>query len=144
MDFHNDLEGGCDRAIDWYRARWEIELFFNVLKNGCKVEALQLSQMGRVEGALVLYMIVAWRIARPMRLGRTCLDLDASLFFHADEIKGAYLLAKKARPASAPTQNHMIRLFASSGGFLGRKGDGEPGAKTLWIGLRRTVESAVL
>jgi hypothetical protein len=25
--------------IDWYRARWEIELFFHVLKNGCRVEA---------------------------------------------------------------------------------------------------------
>ena len=29
--------------IDWYRARWEIEMFFHVLKNGCRVEALQLA-----------------------------------------------------------------------------------------------------
>ena len=28
--------------IDWYRARWEIEMLFNVFKNGCKVEELQL------------------------------------------------------------------------------------------------------
>ena len=27
--------------IDWYRARWEIEMLFHVLKNGCRVEALQ-------------------------------------------------------------------------------------------------------
>jgi hypothetical protein len=128
--------------IDWYRARWEIELFFNVLKTGCKVEALQLSQIDRLERALVLYMIVAWRIGRLMRLGRTCPDLDASLFFHPDEIRGAYLLAKKARPASAPTLNQMIRLIASLGGFLGRKSDGEPGAKTLWIGLQRTIDAA--
>lgn len=25
--------------IDWYRARWEIEMFFHVLKTGCKVQA---------------------------------------------------------------------------------------------------------
>lgn len=81
-------------------------------------------------------------IARLMRLGRTCPDLEASLFFDADEIRGAYLLAKKARPASPPTLNQMIRLIASLGGFLGRKGDGEPGAKTLWIGLQRTVDAA--
>jgi len=98
--------------------------------------------MDRVERALVLYMIVAWRIARLMRLGRTCPDLEASLFFHADGIKGAYLLAKKACPASAPTLNQMIRLIASLGGFLGRKGDGEPGAKTLWLGLQRTIDAA--
>ena len=46
-----------------------------------------------------------------MRLGRNCPDLETPLFFHADEIKGAYLLAKKARPASAPTLNQMIRLI---------------------------------
>ena len=31
--------------IEWYRARWEIELFFLVFKEGCRVEALQLSIM---------------------------------------------------------------------------------------------------
>jgi len=113
-----------------------------VLKNGCKVEALQLAQMDRVERALVLYMVVAWRIARLMRLGRTCPELDAALFFEADEIRGAYLLAKKARPTTPITLNQIIRLIASLGGFLGRKGDGEPGAKTLWIGMQRTMDAA--
>jgi hypothetical protein len=114
----------------------------HVLKNGCKVEALQLAQMDRVERALVLYMVVAWRIARLMRLGRTCPELDAALFFEADEIRGAYLLAKKARPTTPITLNQIIRLIASLGGFLGRKGDGEPGAKTLWIGMQRTMDAA--
>ncbi|WP_198973084.1 IS4 family transposase, partial [Xylophilus sp. ASV27] len=30
------------QLIDWYRARWEIELFFLILKQGCRIEALQL------------------------------------------------------------------------------------------------------
>ena len=34
------------RMIDWYRARWEIEMFFHVLKNGCRIEALQLREIG--------------------------------------------------------------------------------------------------
>ncbi|QRQ83739.1 IS4 family transposase [Cupriavidus oxalaticus] len=128
--------------IDWYRARWEIELFFHVLKNACKVEALQLSQMDRVERALVLYMVISWRIARLMRLGRTCPDLDASLFFDADEIRGTYLLSKKPRPQTPPTLNQMIRLIASLGGFLGRRGDGEPGVKTIWLGLQQVMVAA--
>lgn len=33
----------------------------------------------------------------------------------------------------------VIRLIAQLGGFLGRKGDGEPEAKTLWLGLRVAV-----
>jgi hypothetical protein len=28
-------------------------------------------------------------------------------------------------------------MVASLGGFLGRKGDGEPGTKSLWLGLQR-------
>jgi hypothetical protein len=36
----------------------------------------------------------------------------------------------------------VIRLIARFGGFLGRKGDGEPGAKTLWIGLQRVTDFA--
>jgi hypothetical protein len=71
--------------IDGYRARWEIELFFNILKNGCRVEALPLSTMERLERALALFMVVAWRIARLMRLGRTCPDLGAELLFDRDE-----------------------------------------------------------
>ena len=35
------------QLIDWYRARCEVELFFHVLKNGCQVEALQLTSMAR-------------------------------------------------------------------------------------------------
>lgn len=126
--------------IDWYRARWEIEMLFDVLKNGCRVEALQLSTMERVECALALYLIVAWRIAHLMRMGRVCPDMDARLLFELEEVQAAYLLANKPLPKSAPRLNDVIRLIAGLGGFLGRKSDGEPGAKTLWIGLQRLVD----
>ena len=43
--------------IKWYRCRWEIEIFFNVLKNGCRVEALQLGCVGKIELALAVYLV---------------------------------------------------------------------------------------
>ena len=122
--------------IDWYRARWEIEMFFNVLKEGCRVEQLQLGETGRLQTALALYMIIAWRINRLMRLGRTLPDLPADLLFEADEWRAAFILNKKKVPKAVPTANTVIRLIAQLGGFLGRKSDGEPGAKTLWLGMR--------
>jgi hypothetical protein len=128
--------------IDWYRARWEIEMLFNVLKTGCKVEQLQLGAIERIERALVLYLVVAWRIAYLVRMGRTCPDLEAHWFFDPDEIRGAYLL-NKLRPPPNPSLNEVIRMIARVGGFLGRKGDGEPGAKTLWEGLRDVRASAL-
>ncbi|MCA2579921.1 MAG: IS4 family transposase, partial [Microcystis sp. M39BS1] len=38
---------------------------------------------------------------------------------------------------SRPPWPEAVRMIASLGGFLGRKGDGEPGVKTIWLGLGR-------
>jgi hypothetical protein len=35
-----------------------------------------------------------------------------------------------------------VRWIAQLGGFLARKGDGEPGVKTIWQGLRRLHDIA--
>ncbi|WP_415913687.1 transposase [Paraburkholderia sp. J63] len=50
---------GRGRAVDWCRARWEVETFFHVLKNGCRVEALHLGMIERAERALAVFMV--WR-----------------------------------------------------------------------------------
>ncbi|MCW5263381.1 IS4 family transposase [Verminephrobacter eiseniae] len=123
--------------IDWYRCRWEIETFFNVLKNGCRVEALQLGSVAKLELALAVYMVVAWRLARLVRLGRTHPDLSASALLTEAEWKGAYILAKKKPPTQPPTIREVIRQIAMLGGFLGRKCDGQPGVKSLWLGFAR-------
>ena len=132
----------ASELIDWYRARWEIEMFFDILKNACRVEELQLKSMHRLEVAIALYTVVAWRINRLMRLGRECPDLDTSLVFEPDEWIAAYILNEKEPPKEVPTVNEVVRLIASLGGFLGRKRDGEPGVKTIWQGMERVASFA--
>ena len=129
--------------IDGYRCRWEIEMFFNILKNGCKVEALQLATVKRIELALAFYLIVAWRIGYLMRLGRTCPDMDSEAVFDQEEWQAAWIVARKPLPDKPPTLNEVIHVIAGFGGFLGRKHDGEPGAKMLWIGLQRVMDFAI-
>lgn len=109
-----------------------------VLKNGCRTDALQLGSIEKIERALVLCMIVA----RRMRLGRNCPDLDAQLISGTDEWKAAYTLNKQKIPATAPRLDEVVRLVARLGGFLARKGDGEPGVKTIWLGMQRTLDFA--
>ena len=111
--------------IDWYRARWEIEMLFDVLKNACQVEPLQLGMIEKLKRALALFKVVAWRIAHLTRSGRTGPDLDAALFFDSGEIHSAYLLNDQDTP-NKPRLNDLLRLVARLGGFLGRKSDGEP------------------
>lgn len=48
-----------------------------------------------------------------------------------------WLLAEKASHKKIPSLREVIRRIAMLGGFLARKGDGEPGVKTLWQGFAR-------
>ena len=125
--------------IDWYRCRWEIETLFYVLKNGCRVEALQLGDVKKLELALALYLVVAWRLAHLVRLGRVHPELPASAVFDQMEWQAAWLLAQKDPPRKTPTVREVIRRIVMLGGFLARKGDGEPGVKTLWQGYARVT-----
>jgi hypothetical protein len=124
--------------IQWYLCRWQIEIYFRILKSGCKVEKLQLEHIDRLRPALALYMIVAWRVLYLTMLGRECPDLPCDLVFEAEEWQAIYIVThRKSPPEKPPTINTMIRMMAGYGGFLGRKHDGEPGPQTMWIGLQR-------
>jgi len=38
--------------VEWYRAHWEVEILFNTLRKACRVQALQLDTIERLERAL--------------------------------------------------------------------------------------------
>lgn len=57
-----------------------------------------IATMKRIERALALFLVVAWRIARLMRLGRTVPELDAALLLEPKEWQAAYILAKQPLP----------------------------------------------
>jgi hypothetical protein len=128
----------AQEKIQWYLCRWQIEVFFHILKNGCKVEELQLQSRERIEVALALYLIVAWRVLYLTRLGRTVPDLCCEVAFSPQEWQAAYLVSKRQRPpAEPPRLQEILTLVAGLGGYLARKGDGPPGPKAIWIGLQR-------
>ncbi|WP_425597219.1 IS4 family transposase [Thauera aromatica] len=52
------------------------------------------------------------------------------------------MLNGKKPPAAPPRLNDVIPLIARLSEFLDRKGDSEPGVKTLWLGLRRVTDFA--
>lgn len=133
----------CEK-IQWYLCRWQIEVFFHILKTGCKVEDLQLQHRERIEVALAVYLIVAWRVLYLTRLGRTVPDLSCEVAFSPPEWRAAYLVSKRQKPPCEPPRlQEIITLVAGLGGYLARKGDGPPGPKTLWIGLQRVWDFAL-
>jgi hypothetical protein len=136
--FEEPDETKIQEIIGYYVLRWQIELYFKILKSGCKIEELQLESLDRLVKCVSMYMIVSWRILFLSYLGRNCPELPCSLFYDESEWKAVYIVAYKKKPPTAPPSiNAMNRIIASFGGFLNRKSDGEPGIKTMWIGLQR-------
>ena len=130
-------------AIGYYCCRWEIEVFFRVLKSGCKIQDLQFEREDRLQVCLAMYLIVAWRVLYVLMMGRACPQMRCDAIFTEAEWKSVYVIANhKSAPKTPPTLGEIIPWIAGMGGYLGRKHDGPPGPKTMWIGIQRMRDFA--
>ena len=125
--------------IAWYVKRWTIEEFHRVLKSGCQVEARQLTTRARLQRALAIDMVVAWRIMELNKAARLQPDAPADRWLSTAEWQALYGYVHRTQqmPEEPPTIGQAVRWIAQLGGFLARKSDGHPGAMTLWRGLQR-------
>jgi hypothetical protein len=125
--------------LSWYTLRWGIEVLHRTLKSGCRIEERQLGTADRLEACLAIDLVVAWRIYHLSRLNREVPDIPCSIYFADAEWKALMVFTNRnpIPPSTPPTIREATRRVAALGGFLGRKGDGQPGTQTLWIGLQR-------
>ena len=126
-------------AVHAYAHRWLVERYHFALKQGCRVEALQLHTRERLERALALYAIVAWRLLWLTYLARTDPDVPCTVVLATTEWQVLYVTLHQTSilPPRPPPLGQAVHWIARLGGFLDRAGDGEPGLKVLWRGLRR-------
>jgi hypothetical protein len=131
-------------VVGYYCCRWEIEVFFRVLKSGCKIEELQFEHEDRLQTCVAMYLIVAWRVLYVLMMGREYPQLQCEAIFSEAEWKSVYVIANgMAAPTTPPTLEEIIPMIASLGGYLNRKHDGPPGPQTMWIGLQRMRDFAI-
>jgi hypothetical protein len=131
----------ADELATLYFQRWEIEIYFRVLKSGCKIEDSQLERDDRFQPYLGLCMIVAWRVMFVMMLGRECPELPCDVVFDAQEWQAVYAVVKRETPpATVPSLGEMVVPIATLGGDMNRQGDGPPGPKAMWMGLQRMTD----
>lgn len=125
--------------LDWYAKRWGVEIFHKVIESGCRIEERQLAEVPRLENCLAIDLVAAWRIFHLTILGRQDPEQPCTVFLEDHEWKAliAFREGVEAIPAKPPSLREATRRVADLGGFLGRKGDGEPGVKSLWLGLER-------
>ena len=75
--------------LEWYAARWGIEVWHTVLKSGCRIEDKQLETADRLKRCLALYSVIAWRILYATMLARVVPDLPCTVLVDEDEWQGS-------------------------------------------------------
>jgi len=133
------------KVIKYYLCRWEIEIFFKVLKSGCKIEERQLQTTERMKALITVFMILAWRVIFTMMLGRVQGEMSCDVVFNEAEWKAVYkiLNKKQALPKTPPSLGEFIVMIAILGGYVDRKNEGPPGVKVIWKGMARMIDFAI-
>lgn len=126
--------------IDWYRCRWEIETYFRVMKGSCEIENSRFRTAFRTLNCIAVYMIISWRLHSITMLARRDSARPCTAVFSDKEWTILWRMRKKTTPPKkVPCLRDMTRMLAGMGGFLGRRGDGEPGVKTIWEGYDKLL-----
>jgi hypothetical protein len=131
------LPGGTEaeacRVVRYYACRWVIERWHYTLKSGCRVEKLQIDDAASLKHALAVYGIVAWRLLWLTQLARVEPEQPAEAVVGAEE----RAVLEQASGRQVETVREAVRAIARLGGFAGSPSEGEPGVKSLWLGVRR-------
>ena len=115
----------------WYSCRWLIEEYHKCLKSGCKVEDRQLERVERLEPLVGVLSVVAVRLLQLKHQAKVNPDTPATAVVPEPYVR---TLAAWLGASAKMTARQFWRATAQLGGFLGRKGDGDPGWQTLWRG----------
>jgi hypothetical protein len=135
------LDDALER-LRWYAARWNIEVFHRTLKSGCRIEDRRLGNAESLQACLAIDLVVAWRVMDLTKRGRETPDIPCTVFFEEAEWQALACHHRQSPqpPETPPTLGEAMRMVAKLGGFLGRKGDGHPGATVIWRGLSRLTD----
>ena len=128
----------------WYSCRWLVEEYHKCLKSGCKVEERQLEHADRLDPLVGVLSVVAVRLLQLKHRAKVNPDMPAAAVVPESYVK---TLAAYLKIAAKMTARRFWRGVAQLGGFLGRKGDGDPGWQALWHGwwkLQLLTEGAEL
>jgi len=132
------------QIVSWYQLRWLVERLHYVLKSGCGIERLQMESRDRIERALAVYCLVAWRHLWLTYEARQNGQAPCTVVLATHQWQALYCTIHRTPtpPPAPPSLQQAVRWIAQLGGFLGRTGDGQPGVKVIWRGLRRLEDIA--
>ena len=123
------------KKLGCYGLRWKIEMFYQVMKFGCRAEDFRLRTAARLANLIAMLCIVGWKVLWLTMVNRTHTELPATLVLTEVEI---LLLDRMVLPADdwhRGTVGDGFNRLVRFGGYLNRRHDGPPGYTVLWRGL---------
>jgi hypothetical protein len=126
----------AQEVVGYYEKRWLIEEWHKALKSGCQVTQRQLHTAARLEALVGLLGVEAVRLLQLRALARAQPDRPAEPLVPSGYVRLLWR-ARRLGATVSVTVGRFFRELARLGGFLGRKGDGEPGWMTIWRGWEK-------
>ena len=126
-------QAAAERMLHWYGLRWRIEDWHRILKSGCKVEYLGHRTGQRIQRAVTIKAVIAWRLAAMTLLGRETPEMPAEALFTQVQIRVLRHFAARRRLATPGNLGLAVRTMAILGGYLYRKNGPPPGHQKIWF-----------
>lgn len=132
------------QCVKWYMFRWLIERFHYVLKSGTKIEQLQLKDAESLQKAIAVYSMAAFRVMQLVYESRHHPEVSCTVVLTQEQWQTLYMLIHKSNqiPKKPPSLQQAVMWIGRLGGHLGRKSDGPPGLKTVWLGYQQLCQAA--
>ncbi len=122
----------AEQRVEWYRGRWLVEDYHQGLKTGCQMEHRHLQTYEGLRTLLGLLAPLAVRLLQLRAVARQTPARPVRQVLPSTVVQVVAHLAQL--PAETMSTQQCWYTIARYGGYLGRKGDGPPGWKTLWRG----------
>jgi len=141
----NSAEEALEK-LDWYCCRWGIEILHKILKSGCKIESRQFETAEHLKRALPIFSVIAWRILYATMLSRVLPDAPCTAILEPEEWQALYCRIHQTNipPSQPPSLRQAVHWIGRLGGFLDRRGDGEPGVMVLWKGFQHLTDLTIM
>ncbi len=130
-------------TVGFYLQRWRIEDYFRVLKSGCRVEHLLFRTADRLQRAVAINAVIAWRIMVMTLLGRQVPDCEPQLMFTDNELGFLRDYAQEHGLTAPDRLGGAVSAVAHLGGYRGRRHDPDPGNQIMWHGQTRLSSAAL-
>lgn len=124
------------QVIEYYEKRPLIEEFHKALKTGCRLEQRQYQTSKRLEALTGMISILAVRLLQLKAVARVDPERPAHTVVPARWLHMLRCIQRGKR-RKILTVRDFYHGLARLGGWLGRRGDGEPGWITLWRGFEK-------